>query len=121
MPQIETYGGEDFADLSTLLDKGLFEVIRLSNVGEGAAKMAQSGNNDLMNDPPCHSRACAIQDCLSKNQFNEAKCRSQVDALYDCCNRFYVQNGDDAKTVSCPKASLLRLKMKQRAQETGSK
>lgn len=40
MPQIETYGGEDFADLSTLLDKGLFEVIRLSNVGEGAAKMA---------------------------------------------------------------------------------
>ncbi|KAH8784066.1 hypothetical protein BGZ57DRAFT_884614 [Hyaloscypha finlandica] len=75
---------------------------------------------DLSTDPPCHSRACAIQDCLAKNSYNEAKCRSQVDALYKCCNAFYAQNGDDAKSASCPKASLLKLKMKQGADE-GSK
>ncbi|PVH74722.1 DUF1903-domain-containing protein [Cadophora sp. DSE1049] len=79
-----------------------------------------ASNNDLVTDPPCHSRACAIQDCLAKNSYNESKCRSQVDALYDCCNKFYKRNGDDAKSVSCPKASLLRLKMKQRAEGSGA-
>jgi len=33
---------------------------------------------------------------------------SQIDALYECCNAFYQRQGDDASTVSCPKASLLR-------------
>jgi hypothetical protein len=32
----------------------------------------------------------------------------QIDALYECCNLFYQKNGDDASTVSCPKANLLR-------------
>lgn len=32
----------------------------------------------------------------------------KVDALYECCNAFYKSKGDDASTVSCPKASLLR-------------
>ncbi|PMD56004.1 uncharacterized protein K444DRAFT_617100 [Hyaloscypha bicolor E] len=62
----------------------------------------------------------SFKDCLAKNSYNEAKCRSQVDALYKCCNAFYAQNGDNAKSASCPKASLLKLKMKQRADE-GSK
>lgn len=56
--------------------------------------------------------------CLAKNSFNEDKCRAEVDALYDCCNAFYDKNGDQASTVSCPKANLLRLKMRQRAQES---
>lgn len=56
-------------------------------------------------------------DCLAKNSYNEAKCRSQVNALYECCNAFYARNGEKASTVSCPKASLLRLKMRQRAEE----
>jgi hypothetical protein len=60
-------------------------------------------------------------DCLAKNSYNEAKCRSQVDALYECCNRFYERFGDDAQSASCPKPNLLRLKMKQRAEEVGSK
>ncbi|KAF2494168.1 DUF1903-domain-containing protein [Lophium mytilinum] len=72
--------------------------------------------DDLKTDPPCHPKACAIQDCLQKSNYNEDKCRSQVDALYECCNEFYKENGDSASTVSCPKASLLRLKMKQKAQ-----
>lgn len=73
---------------------------------------------DLKTDPPCHSLACAIQDCLSKNSYKEEKCQSQVDDLYKCCNSFYERKGDDAHTVSCPKASLLRLKMKQRSKGT---
>jgi hypothetical protein len=57
-------------------------------------------------------------DCLAKNSYNEAKCRSQVDALYECCQAFYSKYGDHAKSVSCPKANLVRLKMKQRAEES---
>ncbi|KAG9513132.1 hypothetical protein KCU71_g12042, partial [Aureobasidium melanogenum] len=71
---------------------------------------------DLKTDPPCHPRACAIQDCIQKNGYDESKCQKQIDALYECCNRFYEKNGDSASTVSCPKAGLLRLKMRQRAQ-----
>ncbi|KAH6678431.1 hypothetical protein B0J14DRAFT_474324, partial [Halenospora varia] len=57
-------------------------------------------------------------DCLAKNSYNESKCQAQVDALYDCCNRFYSRHGGEAKSVSCPQAGLLRLKMKQRAEES---
>ncbi|OTB03050.1 hypothetical protein M426DRAFT_186709 [Hypoxylon sp. CI-4A] len=69
---------------------------------------------DLESKPPCHPRACDIQDCLGKNGFNEAKCSHLVDALYECCDAFYRKHGDDATTASCPKASLLRLKIRQR-------
>ncbi|KAE9974033.1 hypothetical protein BLS_003304 [Venturia inaequalis] len=55
-------------------------------------------------------------DCIQKNNYNEARCQKQIDALYECCDAFYKQQGDDASVVSCPKVSLLRLKMKQRAQ-----
>lgn len=57
--------------------------------------------------------------CLSKNSFDEGKCKSQIDALYSCCNSFYEKYGDDARTVSCPKANLLRLKIKQRSDQNG--
>lgn len=59
-------------------------------------------------------------DCLTKNGYKEEKCQAQVDALYECCNAFYQARGDTASTVSCPKASLLRLKMKQRANDNNS-
>ncbi|CAI7599744.1 DUF1903-domain-containing protein [Penicillium manginii] len=58
--------------------------------------------------------------CLTKNSYNEEKCQTQIDALYECCNAFYQKNGDQASVVSCPKAQLLRLKMKQRAQAAES-
>ncbi|EGD91695.2 uncharacterized protein TERG_07914 [Trichophyton rubrum CBS 118892] len=64
-------------------------------------------------DPPCHPQACAIQACLTKNSYNEAKCRNQIIQLYKCCNALYTQKGEDAKTPSCPKSSLLKLKLKQ--------
>jgi hypothetical protein len=56
--------------------------------------------------------------CLAKNAYREDRCKKEVDALYDCCNAFYAKKGEDASTVSCPKASLLRLKMAQRVKET---
>ncbi|KAH6660232.1 hypothetical protein BKA67DRAFT_45115 [Truncatella angustata] len=73
--------------------------------------------DDLKSKPPCHPRACAIQDCLTKNNYNESKCQGLIDALYDCCNAFYRENGDNASSVSCPRPDLLRLKLKQRREE----
>jgi len=57
--------------------------------------------------------------CLTKNSYREDKCQAQIDALYECCNAFYQKEGDEGKTVSCPKANLLRLKLKQRAEARG--
>ncbi|KAJ5771013.1 uncharacterized protein N7511_003064 [Penicillium nucicola] len=81
-------------------------------------KLQGNLKQDLSHDQPCHPRAL---DCLTKNSYNEDKCQTQIDALYECCNAFYQQQGDQASTVSCPKANLLRLKIRQRAQETESK
>ena len=46
--------------------------------------------------------------CLSRSNYKEDKCQSQIDALYECCNAFYQKQGDEARTVSCPKPDLLR-------------
>ncbi|KAK2818380.1 hypothetical protein FQN49_007956 [Arthroderma sp. PD_2] len=62
-------------------------------------------------DPPCHPQACAIQG--NTGPVNEAKCRDQIIQLYKCCNALYTQKGEDAKTPSCPKPALLKVKMKQ--------
>ncbi|EEQ28752.1 Cx9C motif-containing protein 4, mitochondrial [Microsporum canis] len=85
-------------------------------------------------DPPCHPQACAIQGklglvkreksmgiqanlsieaCLTSNSYNEAKCRNQIIQLYKCCNALYTQKGENAKTPSCPKPALLKVKLKQ--------
>ncbi|KAL7814133.1 DUF1903 domain-containing protein, partial [Trichoderma gracile] len=72
-----------------------------------------SPKDDVDARPPCHPRACAIQDCLTKNNYNEARCQDAVKALYECCDAFYRRYGDDASTPSCPKPNLLRLKIQQ--------
>ncbi|PFH63331.1 hypothetical protein XA68_13788 [Ophiocordyceps unilateralis] len=69
--------------------------------------------DDVEANPPCHPRACMIQDCMSRNNYNEARCREAVRALYDCCWRFYDRYGDDAQTPSCPRPELLQLKLEQ--------
>ena len=61
-------------------------------------------------------RADAKPDCLARNKYNEAKCQDAVRALYDCCRAFYERCGDDATSPSCPKPSLLRLKLKQQGE-----
>ncbi|CAI5756596.1 unnamed protein product [Candida verbasci] len=62
----------------------------------------------------CKAQACAIQDCLQSNGYNESKCTKQIDKLYKCCKQFYEENGKDAKSVCCPKFNLLQLKLQQR-------
>ncbi|KAI2791247.1 Cx9C motif-containing protein 4 [Penicillium oxalicum] len=74
--------------------------------------MAMSGSSKRMIQQFAYTQLSAP----FKNSYNEDKCQAQIDALYECCNAFYQQQGDQASTVSCPKAGLLRLKMKQRAQ-----
>ncbi|ETS01743.1 DUF1903-domain-containing protein, partial [Trichoderma reesei RUT C-30] len=64
--------------------------------------------------PPCHPRALKCHtDCLTKNNYNEARCQDAVKALYECCDAFYKRYGDDASSPSCPKPKLLRLKLQQ--------
>lgn len=62
---------------------------------------------------PCKPEACAIQACLGKNGYNEAKCTDLIDKLYLCCKNHYLQNGE-IQTTCCPKPKLLNLKLKQR-------
>ena len=62
---------------------------------------------------PCKPEACAIQDCLQSNGYNEAKCTKLIDKLYLCCKQFYETNGPQ-QTTCCPKFDLLQLKLKQR-------
>jgi Domain of unknown function (DUF1903). len=62
----------------------------------------------------CKPQACAIQDCIQANGYNESKCTKVIDELYLCCRKFYETNGLDAKSVCCPKFNLLQLKLKQR-------
>ncbi|PTB47110.1 hypothetical protein M441DRAFT_53785 [Trichoderma asperellum CBS 433.97] len=72
-----------------------------------------SPKDDVEARPPCHPRACAIQDCLVKNNYNETRCQNAVKALYECCEAFYQRYGDDATSPSCPLPKLLRLKIQQ--------
>lgn len=69
-----------------------------------------------MSDEPntCKPQACAIQNCLESNGYNESKCTKIIDELYKCCKQFYEDEGPDAKSVCCPKFNLLQLKLKQR-------
>ncbi|WQF78348.1 Putative cysteine alpha-hairpin motif superfamily, mature-T-Cell Proliferation I type [Colletotrichum destructivum] len=72
---------------------------------------------DLKANPPCHPRACAIQDCLTRNSFKEDRCQSAIMALYECCEAFYRFKGSQTTTVSCPKPDLLQLKLNRLREE----
>lgn len=63
---------------------------------------------------PCKPEACAIQDCLKRTGYNEAKCTKVIDQLYLCCKQFYEDKGPEASSLCCPKFNLLQLKLKQR-------
>lgn len=62
----------------------------------------------------CKPFACAIQDCLTANGYNESKCTKAIDALYKCCKEFYEKNGPELQSVCCPKFNLLQRKLEQR-------
>ncbi|CAO3637877.1 unnamed protein product [Mucor fragilis] len=49
--------------------------------------------------PPCQKFACAIQDCLGKNDYQESKCAKELEALHKCCRELVASGG---KSVCCP-------------------
>lgn len=71
----------------------------------------------MSKNDPCKPQACAIQDCLKANNYNESKCTKVIDQLYECCTSFYKDQGQDSRSPCCPTPSLLELKIKQRKQE----
>ena len=44
-----------------------------------------------MSEYPCKEKACAIQSCLVKNNYDQSKCQKQVQNLEDCCKLIYQQ------------------------------
>ncbi|GMM30743.1 Cmc4 protein [Martiniozyma asiatica (nom. inval.)] len=67
----------------------------------------------------CKPQACAIQNCLKSNGYNESKCTAYIDALYACCTEFYSTNakGQEGRTPCCPIPRLLKFKIEQRQKE----
>ena len=64
----------------------------------------------------CQKEACAIQDCLQSNGYNEDRCSRLIDNLYKCCKKFYAENPEIGSRC-CPRPELLKLKLKQRGLE----
>jgi hypothetical protein len=68
-------------------------------------------------DPPCHTEACVIQSCLSRNAFKEERCKWALSDLYSCCQEMYF-NDRETKSPSCPDYTklqkLLSLKVKEK-------
>ncbi|KAI8994982.1 hypothetical protein BDB01DRAFT_846963 [Pilobolus umbonatus] len=50
--------------------------------------------------PPCQKFACAIQDCLQRNNYQEDKCRVYINKLSECCKDLKLKGG---KSACCPK------------------
>ncbi|XP_045129715.1 cx9C motif-containing protein 4-like isoform X2 [Portunus trituberculatus] len=46
-----------------------------------------------MKKDPCQRQACAIQECLQKNKYQEAACEAQIAALEECCKKWYKESG----------------------------
>jgi len=46
---------------------------------------------------PCQRQACAIQDCLKKNNYKEEKCQNIIQLMIDCCKT----KGNESSKI-CP-------------------
>ena len=60
---------------------------------------------------PCKAQACAIQDCLQQNNYDDGKCAKKIMKLYECCSKFYDTHGSAAESVCCPQYDILMNKM----------
>jgi hypothetical protein len=73
--------------------------------------------NSSQDEPPCHTEACAIQTCLSRNAYKEERCKWALGDLYQCCQEFYYKN-PEGKSASCPEYTrlqkILSLKVKEK-------
>lgn len=62
--------------------------------------------------------ACAIQTCLTRNNYSEAKCEKALKELYQCCSDMYKRLESEGKPIeskspSCPLPNVVARKMKQ--------
>lgn len=63
--------------------------------------------------------ACAIQNCLTKNNYSESKCNTQIKALYQCCTTMYARlekegkNKEEDRSESCPLEHIVRKRMEK--------
>ncbi|KAG0304545.1 Cx9C motif-containing protein 4, mitochondrial [Dissophora globulifera] len=48
---------------------------------------------------PCHKQACAIQSCLTKNNYQESRCQDVITQLEQCCQALIEAGGS---SPSCP-------------------
>ncbi|KAI8324663.1 hypothetical protein GQ54DRAFT_256123 [Martensiomyces pterosporus] len=46
-----------------------------------------------MSKPPCQKEACALQDCLWRNDFQESRCQDALRRLERCCNALLAKGG----------------------------
>ncbi|OCF39245.1 hypothetical protein I317_06963 [Kwoniella heveanensis CBS 569] len=76
----------------------------------------------------CQEEACAIQSCLTRNNYNDAKCQTYVFNLYKCCSEMYKNQIDKSdkgshsgsgsgsggsESSACPIQSVVERKMKR--------
>ncbi|KAI8345983.1 hypothetical protein B0O80DRAFT_471113 [Mortierella sp. GBAus27b] len=52
-----------------------------------------------LDSQPCHKEACAIQSCLTKNNYQEARCKDVIEKLQRCCQALIDAGGS---SPSCP-------------------
>lgn len=64
-----------------------------------------SGGKHPETDETCHRTACAIQTCLERNQWKEARCRDAIDAYQACIKRMQAkQEAQQKGATNKPKA-----------------
>ncbi|KAK8858911.1 hypothetical protein IAR55_003142 [Kwoniella newhampshirensis] len=65
----------------------------------------------------CQEQACAIQTCLTRNNYNESKCQSAVRDLYSCCVEMYRSAEKEGRemggSTACPIRSVVERRMKR--------
>ncbi|WVW85088.1 hypothetical protein I302_107125 [Kwoniella bestiolae CBS 10118] len=67
----------------------------------------------------CQEEACAIQSCLTKNNYNESACSAYVESLYRCCQKMYAaadregRSAEESKSTACPIRSVVERKMRR--------
>ena len=69
--------------------------------------MRASNEMPVLQGPPnraCYKHTCAIQRCLSENNYNERACAWAIDALKRCCELPYAKGSIHCAFPEAPKA-----------------
>lgn len=55
-----------------------------------------------MKKDPCQKKACDIQFCLQKNNYQESKCNREILALVECCLKWRNESPVVCKGIKLP-------------------